>query len=199
MQIIDCPSHLANKVMGFRPAGLNDALMSGLSNFANTSIDKSVVQNAIDTFKANTSGAVYKAVKAIKNTYFKVFNIPDSIQYVRSLESLQVAPNSMVNLIMANPDIKRYYNDGIVEGYGNRYDGKYASVQKQLDPYYRQATNGMAIHEDGKIIIRNYVSNSKLRNLDLNEKICVLSAWDSALKHISEGYDPTSIDNNALG
>lgn len=198
MQFIEAKSEYASSLMGHTPTGVMDMLKARVQSYMQTNGNTGFAKELYNKFTDVASGARFQAIQAIKKRYNRVFKSFDGIQYLQTFEDVQAAPASMVNLIMANPLLKKLYREESIEGYGDRYDGKYANVENVYDPNFRKVTDGLSVKIDDKIVISSFFEGSGVTDLTTMEKLNVLSIWDRVPDWVEQGIDVTSEDNNPI-
>lgn len=200
MQIIETTSDIASALSGYCPPGVKNEIHSRIKNYVNVNGPSEFANTLVNNFNDVYSGSIYKAVQAVKSRFNRVLKTYDGINYLNNYEDVQTAPRSMINLIMANHRLKELKREGLIEGYGERYNGRYLDRDNVYDPNYVDVINGMSYKDEtGDTKIRVFNKHSLHGNLTSLEKMNVLSVWNRLDGWIEDGIDVTSEDNNTIG
>lgn len=107
-----------------------------------------------------------------RNRFIGAFDIG----YLNTIESQSEAQGLMRNYIMANPNVMTSYLDGKIEGYNGDFT---CSGVGSVNPFYRQAVNGIIMKTEDGYERTNYILPSHY-NLSFHDKINILSTWESS-------------------
>ena len=183
-------------------------------------------QSTID-FMAQTSAAFQSVVTApLQNLFTTVNSVYDRVNYseglrllraagraanniwrddmVRPLYSIgefQHAPSSMIRFIMAQPDIRKLYHQGMCEGYGDRYTDLYPDTVGEAHYDYRRAVDGMVLEQpDGTYRSTTYFEDvDPNESLDIMQQTDIMQTFNYAIYLLDVGKeDPTSPSNARL-
>lgn len=171
------------------------AFMGGLNH-----IGQQFMNVASNVFtRLDTSEAMQIARAALRQ--INVYRQHDIIDYLSTVEDIQIAPDIMVPYIMAHPTLSQYYIDGMVDGYHGRYHTPVTAQEVGWDnPYYCQVMNGVIteyIDEDGNECAE-FVTPLDDRLDELpplldEEQNMILDTWDQITYHLKQKRDVTSI------
>lgn len=142
---------------------------------------------------------------AVAQTLVNLGEIADSsldfhIYPIDTIDQLQQAPVEYQPYLMANPEIRRLYLDGRVEGYVDTYDNSHGNdIGIRHKDYRTVITNaGNWMYEDPEVhgyYFRECIGNVMEEDpLKLREKVNVFKAWLIQNNAIAKNIDPTSID-----
>ncbi len=129
----------------------------------------------------------------------------DNIGCLDDIVKIQTANPVMIRVIMANPEIRRAFDQGTIHGYSDIYDTADADVGI-CDSMYLGVVKDMLIVENGEYTLKHTWSNKTPRghkkssghkdsdsDLLFGEKMDALKTWAVALDLIAQGgQDPTS-------
>lgn len=159
-----------------------------------------VIEQATNDY---ASRMVRAAGRAISN-----FWLQDRIQTLTEIGQLQHAPPVMQRWIMAEPELRRMYQDQRVEGYSDSYIDLQPGVVGPAHVDYRAVTNGVIFldqepDEEGHIghTATTYL-NGLLPDHDLSlaEQMDIQATWKAVRSRIATGgEDPTSRFNADIG
>lgn len=125
----------------------------------------------------------------------------DEIRQLKTIGQCQQAPLTMQRWIMANPTVRRMYQQQRLEGYSETYLDVEPNVRGEEHYDYRRAMNGVIIDTDDGWYSTTYYDDlvEGDRELTLEEKVDILDTWDTVLYYIRQGgEDPTSPSNAEL-
>lgn len=131
-------------------------------------------------------------LRALGNKLSNILN-PDDITYLNDLLSLQTANRAMRVYIMACPEIREKYQQGLISGYDDLYeDGEPGAVGMDHSDY-RAVTNGMYVtHPNGEFESYQFLER-KFDELSFHDRCDILNTWDTMkLILLEEKVDPTS-------
>ncbi len=145
-----------------------------------------------------------KIQQVIANTEFRLlksniqqsFNAWDKniVRYVHTLPMMQAATPVMQHFLMANPVIRREYHAGILDGYSDSYVDSFPDRCGVNHPVYRQVMNGAIVHEDDKVLIRNFYESDGAEKLSISDRVMVRLSWEAMNRELDKrDEDPTSI------
>ena len=125
----------------------------------------------------------------------------DVIRELNTIGELQNPPPSMRHLIMAEPTVRRYYFNQVIDG----YSGDYVDVepgQIKHDHYdYRRVMDGIvSLNADGDFEVHQYFEEVRAEDhLEFDQQVEVVLTWQQIKAKLLEGRDdPTSKWNAAL-
>lgn len=125
----------------------------------------------------------------------------DTVRPLRRVEDVQNAPSIMRRWVMVNPEVRRRYKDGILDGYQGEFfdiDPEVTDVTKHYD--WRELMTGMPQGEDGTEY--HYYSNNAFfededdgrdTELTFDERRAILRTWDVCIDGLYSGRDVTSV------
>lgn len=122
----------------------------------------------------------------------------NTIRRHRTLGELQHANRASQSYLMANPVIRRLYNNGSLAGYEDGFskdDVWRGTAIKHSDANYRAIMSGYVDKEEN--MIHNYaMSRDEESRLSFSERIDTIASWESQLKHIRD-YDDVDVMDEA--
>lgn len=168
--------------------------MSQVNAGAQTLFNQAVagIANVID-------GSVFRHVSAAIAKTLSIWDT-NAILPITTYTELQNAPDVMLPYLMANPIVQTAYNDGILHGYGTRYESTSPTVIGLLNEHYASVVHGVAITGDDATTLGldadktylHWVVHSEPRvELSLHEQSTILDAWSLQRLTIDAGRDPT--------
>lgn len=142
-----------------------------------------------------------RRMRAIRERTQGAYYSKDIVRELRTLSEIQQAPPVMINLIMADPEIKERYRNQRMAGYGDRYHDPYPSITGQGDYYYRRMDQGMVHVNETGYTVRNYYEVLQLndREFDAVEKVMAKNTIERVKYYLALGEeDPSSPEGNYL-
>jgi hypothetical protein len=147
---------------------------------------------------------VRAAGRAISN-----FWMQDRIQTLTEIGQLQHAPPVMQRWIMAEPTVRKLYQDQRIEGYSESYHDAHPGLIGEAHPDYRAVRNGVIFldeepDDEGHV---GHTSTTYLNGLlpdddglQFAEQLDIMATWAAVRNHIARGdEDPTSRFNANIG
>ena len=152
-------------------------------------------------FNEIRSSAAVQYVKNIKHRLASLWQT-DSIRFLSTIDHIQQAPDSMLKFVMAQPDLRRLYQNNGLSAYDNRYVDEYPDTIANTHYDYRRVTDGVIMQKpDGTIGYSNYYEHVKEGDiLNIVQQTSILATWD-ILEYGLENEDPrdpTSVWNGLL-
>lgn len=122
----------------------------------------------------------------------------DTIRYLPRVEDVQNAPPTMKRWVMANPEVRRKYREGILDGYqGDYFDIDPNCEDPKLHFDYCQVMEGVECGEDGDEHLYYYsnaiIDDEDTKELTYREQFAILRTWDVAEVGLYQGRDVTSV------
>lgn len=148
--------------------------------------------------KANFNDSMRK-MRAAARQVAAVFQ-SDEIRELKTVAEQQNAPLSMRHLIMANPQIRTWYQHQTIEGYSGRYVDHEPGLIGEEHYDYRRVTDGILQDDNDSFVCNTYYEETNPDdNLAFDQQTEVMITWDNVIKNILTGKDdPTSVWNAAL-
>lgn len=144
-----------------------------------------------------------KAINFAKNLIRQHANVLDAsaISELYDIENLRQASPLMQRYIMANPKLRKKYNEQLCDGYSDSYvDVDPGTIGK--DHYdFRRVTNSMVMVNDDTWEAVNYMEDLIKDDVELEflEKTSILNTWDAVEHFIDLGEDITDINGGKIG
>lgn len=157
---------------------------------------RDLYENTVNSTAIRTAQAAIRRVNSLWQS--------DSIRSLTDIGSLQQAPVIMQRFIMAEPNIRRLYNNQQCEGYDNSYVDIHPGDIGENHYDYRRVMDGVVVvsdNDDGEWESTTYFDELLPDDFELEfeEQIDILDSWDAAKILIKEGKDdPTSVWNSEL-
>lgn len=150
----------------------------------------------IERFESAKAAVQNQDIDMMRNRLNGVWQT-NSIRKLDTILEVQQAPLVMRNLIMANPTLKKKWNNGLMEGWNGEYTGDNTSVA-DTHYEYRRVMDGV-IKED----FTHTQYHEELVNLDdalgIIMKDAVIHVWDVCNKSmLVDSVDMTSQNNGRL-
>lgn len=156
------------------------------------------IQKRYDEIMSSSSIQYIKNLKNRLNSLWET----DCIRFLPTIEKIQQAPPSMYRYILAQPDLRRLYQNNGLSAYDNKYVDNYPNTINKTHFDYRRVTEGMIMDIDGEVGYTHYYENvADYDILDIIQKTSILGTWDIIqhnLENDEENYDPTSVWNATL-
>lgn len=174
-----------------------------LENVSQTLTDagKSFMSNAHDLWnRYNGSEAMHLARAALRKAG-SIFQ-QDSVRPLWELSDIQNAPLTMQRWIMAEPTVRKMFNEQRCDGYSSTYvDMHPGSIEG--DHYdYRRVMNGLVTIDDDGLAKTTFYMDELLegdRELFLDEKVAIRNTWEIVADLMKYGTrDVTSVWDNKL-
>lgn len=143
------------------------------------------------------------AVQALRNLTVKAENAwqANAISYLSTIEQVQCAPLVAQRYIMAQPDLRKMYLNGEVNGYGESYENIHGNGIGAQHYDWRRVMDGIATVTDDAISYTQYVEETHDdHELTVYEKVDMLRTWNIIPDMLSAAeMDPTSPEGLMLG
>jgi len=124
------------------------------------------------------------------------------IRAIWESSEFQNAPLCMQRYIIAEPSVRKLFNEQRIDGYSDTYVDMHPGTIGESHYDYRQVMNGIVtIDEDGLELTRFFPDEllEGDRELDLSEKADILNSWKHVASLMKFGdRDATSVWNNKL-
>lgn len=171
-------------------------------------IGKQFAETANNLFTRLDQSEAMRLAKAALRT-IKVYGVTDIIQPLYTEEKIRTAPTCMIPYIMALPKVTDLYNEGLIDGYGDRYLPNPNPIPMGWDnPYYVNVMNGMeniiSVSEDEDEDIIEFTIQWDddlivgLPPLMDDEAYEIKNTWDHIRWYIKQRKDITSIYENDI-
>lgn len=144
------------------------------------------------------------AIQALRNLTAKTDNVWNSnvIHSLTTIEQLQTAAPIMQRYIMAQPELRKMYLNGEVEGYADSYENLHGDRTGIRHYDYRRVTDGIVTATEEYAVFNNFyeVIPDGDVELTLYQKVDILRSWNTVNDALDEHEeDPTSAGGNRLG
>ena len=170
-------------------------LYNQVANVASTlnDVGQKFMSTNRDVFeRLNNSQMMLEAKALLRNTIG--INNPNIVRYLYTLDAIQDATPYMQSYIMANPVMRELYNKQLCNGYSDTYIDIDPGTIGNDHYHYRRVVDGMMLEKDDEWVCNNYYEDllGDDRDLDIYEKIDILSTWEVMNLFIKEGFDVSS-------
>lgn len=181
-------------------------IKSEINRFASSAVGEfgtqlaSRMRNLYESF--HNSAAMNMMQAALNQT--RALVMPDTIYRFNRIEDFQIAQPQMQRLIMANPVIRKLYQEQRCDGYSDSYVDPYPGLLGPNDPIWQSVENGHVVEDaSGEISWTNYSKayDETHGELHLNQaqQHAIFPTWRALEKIVEKGeYDPTSVWNTKL-
>ena len=165
----------SNTVANYLQNQISNINMNGLTEFGNKMLTglQSAYTYVTDSF---IKSGIYNSLRGIG------LNVSGNyVQNLQTFEQLTSANLTMQRWIMANPEVRQIYNDGNCDGYSETYVDMFPKTIGASHYDYRRVTNGVAVEEGDKFVIKRYDEDllEGDRELSHEDKMAILSTWNS--------------------
>ena len=126
---------------------------------------------------------------------------PDMVAYLQTMEQMQMAGLSMQRWIMANPQVRELYQQGVINGYSESYYDWEPNRNGAQQFDYRIVTNGVWVEDaSGNYSMTDWNHGGPdTEELTFEEQHCIMKTWDNVLRQMElRQKDPTSVWNNDM-
>lgn len=198
-QIIEGGADLFDALAYGKPhPGTQQFLQTQIQNMSNvaTEAGQRFYQNAVNLYDRFSGSTAMRYANAARRAIGSIWQ-SDEIRRLASTGDFQQAPLTMQRWIMAEPTVRRLYQQQRVEG----YEGSYVDVHKgdigEEHYDYRRVMQGIVHGEDTD---EDWTATTYLddllpddQELLLEEQVDILDSWTNIVAKIREGRsDPTS-------
>lgn len=157
---------------------------------------KSFYNKAVNTFNSFNNNAVINAARAVVSKAHIDTN--EEIIHYLDRDSIGNAKHIMQRYVMVQPDLFDLNRDQMCSSYEGEYYDRYPYVKKVEDHNdYRRATDGMLQHTKKGDAFIKYFSDEEDK-LNTFEQFDIARTWDTVLRLIADGKDPSSPDEDDL-
>lgn len=190
-------------LFGGPPPMLQDYMQQSQQHFLGTlnDVGRQFAETAQHTFAQLDASEAMRLAKAAFRT-INVYGLTDIIQPLYTEERIRTAPQCMIPYIMACPEITSLYNEGVIDGYNDRYTPVTKTIPMGWEnPYYAQVMNGQMIltnedEEDERVEYTYTLDEDEFKDLnplESDEAYEILNTWDHIRSYIKQRKDVTSI------
>lgn len=123
----------------------------------------------------------------------------DTIRPLTTLAEIQFPPNEMIRYLMANPEVRELYHNGMCEGYGDKYVDLQPNEIGENHHDYEMVMHGMEqTDEEGDIYWTSYDETfdepeNSVELLTIDERVDILESWAHTGRYLDKmKQDPTS-------
>lgn len=155
---------------------------------------------ASEMFKKVEYSDAMRSVRAATRGLEMIYT-PNTIQPLNGIGALQNAPDVMIPLMMACPDIRERYHAQTISGYGDRYIDNEAGLIGEAHTDYRRVTSGVFMEnaEGDWCADVHFDHTPEEEQLDFTQQLDVMHAWEGMREFLGLNLeDPTSPANAML-
>lgn len=171
-----------------------------------TNIGKSFMETSKDIYNMINDSSAIRMAKAAIRAAKGIFH-PNTVYEINNIDDMRSAQAIMQRYIMAQPDIRKLFNDQRCDGYSDTYvDMEPGRIGENHYDYRRVMTGVIVDTEDDEEGNCDSWSKHFLdelrdgdRDLDHLEKTMIVKTWESIKLMISANQDPTNIFGGELG
>ena len=165
-------------------------------------IPKDFGRELVDSVRAFTDSGLMHKIDSVKRK-MKYSWQTDDIRRLNSVEDVQNASPTMQRWMMASPMIRRFKQDGRINGYAETFDDPTASEVRGSDHYeYRRVMDGVyqeTVTGEKRFVGYHEVVTTERDLLSLLDKVDILRTWQTAEDELMNGsIDPTSVWNEKI-
>lgn len=188
--------------------GGNNSAQNFIQNM-NAQFNNSVHQDFLPMFQ-NLAGTVFEAVNVSKGLDqlralgYKLTGTmnPNAISVLDSLIEMQQANAGMQRWVMACPEIRTLYHNGMISGYDGGYEDLNPTDVGENHYDYRRATNGIVMERpDGRMEAWQFFDAETPEEdiLPFLDQVDIICTWDNMKATLDLGIDdPTSMHGGKL-
>lgn len=137
------------------------------------------------------SGEVRRMARAIKERVNHFWQ-EDTIRPLERVEDIQNAPQTMKRWIVANPNVRRRIQEGVLDGYSETYvDEEPLDTKPERHIDYKRVTNGRW-EDDHYVQYWDERLEDEQAELSFRDKLVIRSTWAISDVGLSERRDVTS-------
>lgn len=150
------------------------------------------VQSLYDRLSGSTAMRIARAAKRAVGSIWQ----SDEIRRLADIGEMQHAPLVMQRYILAQPYVRKLYQEQRIEGYSGSYRDPFPEDRGEDHYDYRRVMNGVVVEdEDGGWQATTYFDELLPDDYDLSleEQVDILDTWANVVAMIRKGgEDPTS-------
>jgi hypothetical protein len=141
---------------------------------------------------SQSDAAMQRNAEIIRQYYGTGLASQSVIVPLGTADELSMATPYMQNWLMACPGVSEMYHKQVIDGYSGTYVDPCPGQTGWHNPYYRAATDGLIVEEQGMPLIHQYFDDDGLK-LKLYEQESIVQSWNAMLNLLEAGeVDPTS-------
>lgn len=153
---------------------------------------KNFVQRANKTYHNFLELETVRKAAAALDRLGSVFQ-EDSIRWLRTETEVQQAPPMMIPFIMAEPSIRKLYQEQRCEGYGDAYIDNERELIGRDHTHYQLAMSGTVVVNEVSDVAAYTIWDNGETPLVSEEKVAIQSSWEVARMMVAKAKkDPTS-------
>lgn len=179
-------------------------MQSSLARFQEAVIPQAqyLAASAYAKYDDLTKGETYRRIESIKNAIVSIVQT-DTIRYLSTAGEIQFAPDSQVRFIMACPEVRQLYQDGRIDGYGDRYTDFNPGTIAATHYDYRVTTANIimptVVDEVQKYFVSDYTeSRIEETPIGFSSKVSNIRTWNAIVRALEEDIDVTSSSNELI-
>ncbi len=159
-------------------------------------VGQSIIQYAEESIDRAVNSDAYRLANAALRRVATIWDV-NEIRALRETWQVQNAKPVMMEYIMAEPTIRRLYQQGLCEGYGNEYFDPYKQDIGENHVVWQRAMDGLVTiggEDDDFDWYSITYGNSHDETVDLlfEEQLDIQETWETVRESIRKGVDPTS-------
>jgi DNA-binding transcriptional LysR family regulator len=169
-----------------------------------TDVGRKFLETSREIYEKINDAVAVRAAKAALRMSKGLFH-PNAIVPLETLDELRSAQPVMQRYIMAEPMLRSLYHQQRIDGYSDTYQDIQPGIIGEDHYDYRRVMTGNIQEEvrngEEVWVARQYLDeiHPDDRELDIQERHLVISAWDLAKKFLQTKQDPTNIFGGDVG
>lgn len=157
---------------------------------------QSIIQYAEEKIDEAVNSDAYRLANAALRRVASLWDV-NEIRALQEYYHVQNAQSVMIPYVMAEPTIRKLYQQGLCEAYGAEYHDKHKQDIGENHLEWRQVMNGIAtIGGDDDTFDWEATTYSDSFDdsvpLEFEQQLDILTSWDTIRRAIADGVDPTS-------
>lgn len=157
---------------------------------------QSIIQYAEEKIDEAVNSDAYRLANAALRRVASLWDV-NEIRALQEYYQVQNAQPVMIPYVMAEPTIRKLYQQGLCEAYGNDYHDPYKDDIGENHVHWRRVMDGVATiggEDDPFDWCATTYSDSFDEDvpLEFEQQLDILTTWDTIRAAIAEGIDPTS-------
>jgi len=157
---------------------------------------QSIVQYAEEKIDEAVNSDAYRLANAALRRVASLWDV-NEIRALQEYYQVQNAQPVMIPYVMAEPTIRKLYQQGLCEAYGNEYHDPYKNDIGENHIDWRRVMNGIATiggeNDSFDWEATTYSdSNDEAVPLEFDQQLDILTTWETVRSAIAQGIDPTS-------
>lgn len=148
--------------------------------------------------QSQSDAAMQRNAEIIRQYYGTGLASQSVIVPLGTADELSMATPYMQNWLMACPEVSELYHKQVIDGYSGTYVDPCPGLTGWHNPYYRAATDGLIVKDNGVALIHQYFDDDGLK-LRLYEQESIVQSWRAMIDLLEAGeVDPSSPFGDSL-